>query len=134
MKKNKRNRLWTIVFVFLGVLVLGIGIWFSIGIFVFMNPSCGVEEVEKIVYENLGIIHEIVNCGATTDYSTIIRINDESLFVVKGKYDLDELTLQLKGNQLIISCDECLDEKVFQQLKEYKDIKIIYKIGTNKKK
>jgi transcription elongation factor Elf1 len=77
------------------------------------------------------------NCGATTDFSTIVSVHNSSdgygnehdfVFVVKGRPDLK--AIWNGPNKLIISCANCIRANVFRQITVVADIDIFYEIDA----
>lgn len=73
------------------------------------------------------------NCGATTDFSTIVSLRESStelksddlgIFVVKGQPRID---LAWEGNtRLRLQCQDCRTEEIFKQERTWKDIHISF--------
>jgi hypothetical protein len=78
------------------------------------------------------------NCGATTDYSSIVNLqnpsdkfdgNDDVLFVAKGRYDLSVRWMGAK--ELLVTCPGCLRSNIFRQGTVEGGVDIKYVLGTN---
>lgn len=123
--KTNSGRVWHNFGILFSILLLVIVAYFLAGIVAFKNLSCNVEQIQTLKLKDVPIVHEILNCGATTDYSTIVRIGDERVFVVRGKYDDSELLLELKDNKIYITCDSCSKEKIFKNINKFRSIKFI---------
>ena len=73
------------------------------------------------------------NCGATTDFSTIVNLRESSasfkdddlgIVIVKGQHKLD---LVWDGNtKLQLECHDCRAEDIFKQERTWKDIDISF--------
>ncbi len=71
------------------------------------------------------------NCGATTDFSTIVNLRESSvkfkgddlgIFIVKGVHALD---LVWNGNtKLRLECHDCPADDIFKQERSWRDIEI----------
>jgi len=77
------------------------------------------------------------NCGATTDFSTIVSVHKSSegygndhdfVFVVKGRPDLK--AIWNGPDKLTITCIGCIRANVYRQITVVADIDIIYEIGS----
>ncbi|MGH9877893.1 MAG: DUF5412 family protein [Nitrososphaerales archaeon] len=73
------------------------------------------------------------DCGATTDFSTIVNIRPRaekfngkkgSLFIVKGRHQIN-IAWKDRG-KLQIECKDCRSEDVFKQERVWSDIEISY--------
>lgn len=75
------------------------------------------------------------NCGATTDYSSIINLretssrfnadaDDNTIFVVKGRprIGIEWITT----DHVRVSCSACSQENIFKQVQSWKDVKVSY--------
>lgn len=73
------------------------------------------------------------DCGATTDFSTIVNLRagsakfngeDERVFVIEGR---PQVELVWKGNaNLQLDCRGCRAEDIFKQERAWKDVTISY--------
>jgi hypothetical protein len=73
------------------------------------------------------------DCGATTDFSTIVNLRDSSasfngddlgIVIVKGQHKLD---LIWDGNtKLRLQCHNCRSDDIFKQERTWKDIEISF--------
>jgi len=71
------------------------------------------------------------NCGATTDFSTIVQLHESSeklkgddlgILVVKGQHEID---LTWDGNSsLRLQCNDCRSDDIFKQERKWKDVEI----------
>jgi hypothetical protein len=71
------------------------------------------------------------NCGATTDFSTIVNLRESSeklngddlgILVVKGQHEID---LTWDGNTgLRLQCSDCRSDDIFKQERKWKDVQI----------
>jgi hypothetical protein len=72
------------------------------------------------------------DCGATTDFSTMVNIRDSSIkfdgnkdviLVVKGRH---QISFNWKDNRRIqVECANCPPSDVFRQEKSWKDVQIV---------
>ncbi|MBS1799784.1 MAG: hypothetical protein JSS95_08170 [Acidobacteria bacterium] len=78
------------------------------------------------------------NCGATTDYSSIVNLqkasdksnaNDGVLFVARGQHAIS--VKWTKTRQLLISCLSCSRKDIFSQAAVVGDIDINYSFGAS---
>ncbi len=76
------------------------------------------------------------NCGATTDFSSIVNLqstsakfdsNDGILFVAKGRYDIS--TKWTGPKSLLITCKGCSRSDVFREVSIDGDIDVSYAFG-----
>jgi hypothetical protein len=74
------------------------------------------------------------NCGATTDFSSMVNLQNSSdkfnanegrLFVAKGRYDVSVTWTGPK--QLVITCNGCQRRDIFREVTAEGDIDISYK-------
>lgn len=73
------------------------------------------------------------NCGATTDFSTIVSLRESStefkpddlgVFVVKGQTKID---LTWEGNtRLRLQCQNCRADDIFKQERSWKGVEIFF--------
>lgn len=73
------------------------------------------------------------NCGATTDFSTIVSIHasdsgsddGDIVFVAKGRGGVD---LSWSGDRVLqVRCRGCNDQNVFRKVDKLRDVDIVYK-------
>lgn len=76
------------------------------------------------------------NCGATTDFSSIVNLqstsvkydsNDGVLFIAKGQYDIS--TKWTGPKSLLITCNGCSRANVFREVSVLGDIDVSYAVG-----
>jgi hypothetical protein len=76
------------------------------------------------------------NCGATTDFSTIVNVqrasdkfdaDEELLFVAKGRYDLS--VTWTGPRTLLITCANCSRKNIYREVVALGDINIKYNLG-----
>ena len=76
------------------------------------------------------------NCGATTDFSTIVNVqsssakydsNEGMLFVAKGRYEIS--TKWTDAKSLVITCKGCSRPNLFREVSALGDIDVSYVIG-----
>ncbi len=74
----------------------------------------------------------VIDCGATTDYSSLVRITstgnssseEDIVFVAKG---VPEIRLAWQGDSVLnISCDECQKDHIFIQKEYWRGVSINY--------
>ena len=77
------------------------------------------------------------NCGATTDFSSIVSIHrksegfgndDDIVFVVKGQYELTPNWTDAKT--LSIECYGCVRANIFRQVSALGSIDMVYQLGS----
>jgi len=117
---------WRKLAIVLAILLVGVVIYFLAGIIAFIIPSCDVVHIQELEFRNAQITHEVVNCGATADHSTVVKVNTENIFVVEGEFGLGELSIKSEEEGIRISCKSCLVDETFRQIEEYQGIKFIY--------
>lgn len=98
---KKINFLW---------ILLAMPIILSGGLYFLLSPLCSTEIIGQIPSPNgkHNISWIIINCGATTDYETTIKLdsNRRGLFQIKGSHDSRDLEVTwLSDNQLKINYD-----------------------------
>ncbi len=102
------------------LLVIGIGYFFFQG-----RNMCSDAKIADFLSPTGGHVAKLVvrNCGATTDFSTQVTIDDSSVIVIKGDKSknivinwksVDNLSVDYKGNM----------EDVFKSENSYRDVKI----------
>ena len=73
------------------------------------------------------------NCGATTDYSTIVKINPaattstdygDQVFVARGDFDVQ--MIWQNDSAIRLSCQRCKTDDIFKQDKSWRDVAISY--------
>src|SRR6266576_3283191 len=79
------------------------------------------------------------NCGATTDFSSMVNVQSTSdkfraeeglLFVAKGRYDL---SVSWTGPRtLLITCPSCARKNVFREVVALGDIDVRYSLGPGR--
>jgi hypothetical protein len=78
------------------------------------------------------------NCGATTDYSSIVNLQNASdkpdakdgvLFVARGQYAISVKWTNTR--ELLVSCPSCSRKDIFRQVGVVGDIDINYSFGTS---
>jgi len=76
------------------------------------------------------------NCGATTDFSSMVNVQRASdkfradeglLFVAKGRYDLS--VAWAGPRTLLITCPSCARKNVFREVVALGDIDVKYSLG-----
>jgi hypothetical protein len=76
------------------------------------------------------------NCGATTDFSSMVNVQSASdkfrpdeglLFVAKGRYDLS--VAWAGPRTLLITCPSCARKNVFREVIALGDIDVKYSLG-----
>jgi hypothetical protein len=76
------------------------------------------------------------NCGATTDFSSMVNVQSTSdkfraeeglLFVAKGRYDLS--VAWTGPRTLLITCTSCSRSNVFREVAALGDIDVKYSLG-----
>lgn len=112
------------------ILLVGLGIA-ALGLFL----ASGCEDKIKIETKSadgkyVATLYER-DCGATTDFSTIVNLrvssarckgDDLGVVILKGQHHLDVVW---DGNtKLQLKCDDCRPEDMFKQEKTWKDVEI----------
>jgi len=92
-----------------------------------------IEAVSKSPNEKYLATLFVRNCGATTDYSSIVKINPAStsstndqdlVFIVRG--DFDVRMIWQDDSSIRLSCEECKTDDIFKQDKSWRDVTISY--------
>jgi hypothetical protein len=103
--------------------------------------TCGDEQRNRVLSSDnkLGATFYVRNCGATTDFSSIVDLDSASskfdgdtnmLFVAKGRYDVQ---VRWTGpRSLLIRCGDCLRRNVFREVTILGDVDITYDIGRER--
>jgi hypothetical protein len=80
------------------------------------------------------------NCGATTDFSSMVNVqavserfrgDDGTLFVARGRYDLSAVWIGPKA--LLIRCSGCLRKDVYREVTALGDIDVAYSFSLRGK-
>jgi hypothetical protein len=78
------------------------------------------------------------NCGATTDYSSIVNIqgasekfrgDDSILFIARGRYDISISWESPK--MLLIKCPDCSRTNVYREVVALGNVDVTYLLGTD---
>jgi len=81
---------------------------------------------------HIAVVYER-DCGATTDFSTIVNIRSRTekfdsekgvLFIVKGRHRID--VSWKDGGKLQLECKDCRSEDVFRRESVWNDIEILH--------
>lgn len=112
------------------VLVVGLG---TVALGLFLASDC--EDTIKLEAKSpdrkyVATLYER-DCGATTDFSTIVNLREDSanfngddlgIVIVKGQHKLD---LVWDGNtKLQLQCHDCRPDDIFKQERTWKDVQI----------
>ena len=80
------------------------------------------------------------NCGATTDFSSIVNLqnvsekfngNEDQLFIAKGRYSI---SVEWKSPRLlVINCQDCSRQNIFREVTALGDIDVSYMLASTSK-
>lgn len=123
------NKNFKYILFFLLALIFSISIFLFLGFvyFKFTLINClNTLTKELNINNNKNIVQIFVrNCGSTTDYSTIYKINGEEIFTMKV-YMLGNISIYFKDDSLNFLCNNCDKRDVFTQEEFYENLKINY--------
>lgn len=86
----------------------------------------------------LAITSFVRNCGATTDYSSMVSVHRKSegfrdeqdvVFVAKGRHDLS--IKWTRPRALLIACSSCKRKQIFRQVTALGDIDVAYQLDPH---
>jgi hypothetical protein len=114
------------------ILIVGLGI-VALGLFLASDCEDTVKtELKSPDGKYVATLYER-DCGATTDFSTIVNLRDSSasfkgddlgIVIVKGQHKLD--LVWDSDRKLRFQCHDCRIEDIFKQEKTWKDVDISF--------